>query len=784
MADSDYEADRSRVSENGSTLRRRIGELEQQVSELQAELARTRSAFPRRINWRAAIAAMLPLAGAAATAAIPPGLVFLDRWLKQGASLQPFHRFWCSGGPFCPLALPPYFFLAIASLMILPLWVVLRKASPLLAPVVAVRERVADTSGAVAPGQARLSLILRLGSLAAFVLIAIRALATRAALGWSLALMCLVYAAGWFLAEIPGERIAGAWRRHGRWLTGYSLLILSLVGGLASLYAAPRFQWAFALLVLLAAVNLRQVYRQVPVILWVVALAMVLYALNSNAWWLSSIGDEYAFFYAARTIAETQGLDQIGSQLFNGQAVYGAHPYLSSLLQAVFVKLLGSNSFGWRFSNAALSALAVGLLYGFYRLFVSERTALVAALLLAFSHYIMSFGKIGYNNLQALLAMALALWAAVWAIRSSRPLAFVVLGGTLGFCFYVYPAALYVLPIPLLLLLFFQPPTSRAVLARWGLMLFSLFILFFPLLLQKDYWTAKVAGTFFYNPRLVQAGEGLVAHLARNVVYAFFSFLYIAEEGHFVVASYVDPLTGAVACLGLACVVVWLRPSADGGRRGRLAAFLLLSLAALIFLVGATHDRAFPPNTRMFLLLPWLMLFAAIGLEWWLEQARALGGRIEIVRSVSLLAALALNLYQAYPLARDRLAGLQTFEALVNRLIQNAQRDENQNPKTYAIITDPSWSSIGIQQVPTIYPVRARVVDVVVTASVLPEAARPLIADRNTLVIIKPWMAQAQQQAFEPALRGLGKAPCPIKTTTGDVRFTLWHAADLAWLCR
>ena len=62
--------------------------------------------------------------------------------------------------------------------------------------------------------------------------------------------------------------------------------------------------------------------------------------------------------------------------------------------------------------QCGLTATAVGLFYVFFRTFVAASTALIAVLLLAMSHYLISFGKIGYNNLQAFFAMALSLWAA------------------------------------------------------------------------------------------------------------------------------------------------------------------------------------------------------------------------------------------------------------------------------------------------------------------------------------------------------------------------------------
>jgi hypothetical protein len=439
------------------------------------------------------------------------------------------------------------------------------------------------------------------------------------------------------------------------------------------------------------------------------------------------------------------------------------------------------DSFGWRFSNAFLSALAVGLLYGFYRLFVSERVALVGAFLLASSHYLMSFGKIGYNNLQAFFTMALLLWAAAWAIRSARPLAYVVVGAAAGLCFYVYPAAIYILPAALLLMLIYAPPRSKAELRRWGIMAIPLLFLILPLMVQPEYWRAKLPGTFFYRPELVQTTGVLLAHLARNMFYALLSFLYIPSEGLFVAASFVDPLTGALALIGIAYLLKSLFR-----HRERAAVYLSCSFIVTLFLAGASHDRDYPPVTRMFMVLPWLALFGALGLAWIVDQIR----RLEIGRARGrglvwgvLIAVLALNLYQAYPLARDRNAGLQKLETMVFHMMQRAQREEPLDTKAFLFVTHPEWSSVGVAELPRIYPVRAEVADVTLTEPVLSDAAKQLIARRNSVVILIPWLDPAWPPALAPALADLGKIPCEIRTTTGDVRFTIWHSPDMEWLC-
>jgi 4-amino-4-deoxy-L-arabinose transferase-like glycosyltransferase len=772
--------DREALEAENLALKRRVDDLEGRIAELQAELANLRGGSGY-IDARARLEPTLLLVATLLLAAIPSGLVVADRWLEKRVAAPFLQELWCAEEFLCHLAYPPYFALILACFLGLLMLVALQKHETPIALTSVSTDEVADNATSeIGPRQSRISRIMLLGSVAGGVIIALRAVILDRLPGWGLALVFLTYLLGWFLREISIARVEDAWRRNQGWLVVVLIAYASLSVLLASYFGARRFQWVFALLLILAAINLSRHRQKISPIVWVVALAIILFSSNINAWWLSTIGDEYSFFFYAREIAEKQSVFFIGSHLFNGQAVYGTHPYFSSVIQAVFMKLFGSNSFGWRFSNAALSAVAIGFFYGFFKVFVSRRTALMASLFLAVSHYIMSFGKIGYNNLQAFFAMSLALWAAAWAVRTKRRLAFVTLGAALGLCFYVYPAALYVLPIPILLLLFYYPPTDQPAIQRWITMAMSLLILVFPLFLQPDYWGTKKAGTLFYNEQIVRTVGSLVSHLTTNFLYALLSFVYTPQEDHFIAVSYVDPLTAVFVAIGIACFLKTVR-------KERFSAFFLVSFATLLFLVGASHDRTYPTGTRMFLLLPWFALFAAVGLTWVLERTMAIGvmrGSMAGALVMIFLVVLGLNLYQAYPLARDRMAGFQSLETLFFRLVQRAQKDEAVAPKTYVFVTDPTWTSVGIQQIPDIYPVQARFVEVVVTDQNLPESARATIADKNALVIIKPWLEESWQKALEPPLRALGKVPCGIKTTTGDVRFTLWHSPELAWLCK
>ncbi len=87
------------------------------------------------------------------------------------------------------------------------------------------------------------------------------------------------------------------------------------------------------------------------------------------------------------------------------------------------------------------------------------------------------------------------------------------------------------------------------------------------------------------------------------MAFAAYSPVLLVTEDHFVTSSYLDPLTGLLFLVGMASAL-WLV------RKDAFVAFLTVGLAWLLFFAGATHDREFPPTTRMFLMLPVLLPIA------------------------------------------------------------------------------------------------------------------------------------------------------------------------------
>lgn len=715
-------------------------------------------------------------------AALPSLLVVSDRWLGEPLASATLGEWWGKVAFLRELSFPPYFLLVFPCLVAALLLVWRNKYNPVLVfPQWQWGE--SEPAGAGVPqAQSRAGNVVLLCSGIALAAIAVRSLTLRSLPDWELAVALLAYLVGWALREISVQELLDIWRSKLDLLLSLGLAHLALIALLAGCFSRRAIVWLPLFLFPVAVLNLLRHRRQVHPAFWIVSGAMVLFTLELNRWWFSVVGDEYSFFQVARRILEFESLSTIGSRLFLGVEVFGSHPYLSSLIQAVSMKLLGTDNFGWRFSGIYVSAISIGFFYFSFRAFVSRNTALLACALLATSHYLVNFSKIGYNNTQALFATSLALAATVWAMRSKGPLAFAVLGMAMGLCFYVYPAALYTLPLPGLLLLFLAPPKSRRMARCWVVLVVSVLLCILPLFLQPAYWESKKVGTLLASPALAQDLGSVVTERMQVLVYASLSFVYATAETHYVASSHVDPLAAALIIVGLSYLLKL-------GLKTGPARVLLLCFGLELFLVGASHSEIAPPNTRMFMLLPWWALFAAVGLVWIREQIGGLLGRrwhADSFVGFVMIAILVLNLYQAYVLAPTRMDRYQNEVTLYLRMVMQAQQEHRDPMPRFVFVTDPGWSPEGISD--NLHPVYfpdapPDLRSVVVTDATLPAEGRALIADPNALVVIKPWLAASWRTDLEDSLRSLGKVPCDIKTLSGRTRFQLWHSGGWTSLC-
>jgi hypothetical protein len=771
------------VDPENASMRRRIDELERRLATLETERGSSSGVMLKPSNeiWKPALLVI----GTLFLAIVPSAWVVWHRWLDHENFPETLRRWWDDSQTLRLLSLPPYFLVIFACAIGVLLLVWLNREGPWVSFSNLEAAGTQAPEAVISQKQARISRVVLVFSILLLIGLMLLAIFTHSIPGLGYAIALLLFLLGWALREISPEQIKALWERNKGLIIALVLTHLALIALLTAVYTPDLSQssWIFGLLLIMALINLLPYFRKVHPIFWVISLALVLFTININAWWFAIIGDEYSFFDGARLFVGGQPFSTISSHLFNGLAVDGTHPYMSSVIQFIFMKFLGYDNFGWRFSNLYLSAISIVLLYYFFKTFIPKRIALLASFFMMTSHYLMTFGKIGYNNLQSLFALALVLAATAWVFKSRRLLAYVCLGFAMGFCLYVYPAAIYAVPLPILFLLIHDFPKSKVVIRRWMLMLDTFFLLIFPLLLQPGYWHAKVPGTFFYNPEVTRSTATIVKHYTTNLVYAFFSFLYNPEESHFLVYSDVDPLSAVFIFIGLAYLIKLAFKS-------RFLAFCLAAYGLFIFLVGASHDRLYPPNTRMFLLLPWWILFAAVGVTWLMWQIKNLfKSQVSMAPFLSLIlvAIVGINLYQSNPLVYKRWGPGHNIDYLYLRIATKAHKIEDAYPTNFVFVTDGSWGTSGPKNLQRVYGIPSsptQLLDVVVDGPVFPDSSKYLLADPKSLIIFHPQLSTDWQSGLGVELQNMGKSVCDIKTNDGQTRFQMWYSGDdLKQLC-
>ncbi|HEX7555854.1 MAG TPA: hypothetical protein VF338_04465 [Leptolinea sp.] len=710
-------------------------------------------------------------------AGIPPALVVADRWIEvlKRDVLSPI---WCESQFLCDSMLPSYFVVVFFSIALLLVVLFIQRNQFIVVdehPLEPIEQNPVENK------QAKIGLYYIYAACFGFAYILIKSLIQQQLPGWSLVYIWLAFMLGCCLRVVHLDSITTLWKRERDLWIAMMLTHVSIVAFLVGLYSEPSLLLAMTVLLILALANIWRFRKQVPLIFWIVSLALVVFTIDINSWRTAAVGDEYDFQMLAWKLARTSYQD-FGEVLFKADGAHGSHPFFSSALQVISMKFFGTENFGWRFSNPYLCTLSVGLYYLFCKSFASKRLSLTAAFLLAVSSCLMSFSKIGYNNLQALFALSLILAATTWSLRYRNLFSFACLGSLLAFCFYIYPAGLYLVPLPFLLLLLYDfPPTWKKV-RLWVFMVLVFAALIFPLMLQPVFWQTKVPGTFMNQPELVGSAGIFMEHILSNVLYASFTFLFITNESHFIAASYLDPISSGLFIIGFCILLFQIR-------RQRFPLFILLTYIYFIFIIGASHDRTHPPNTRMFLFIPLYALITAWGVFWIKEkiiQVFSLKNGIPVI-ATAIFAVLmtAINLYQGYPLSYFRFSNNQSFESLFLRVSERVSEADPNVTKTYVVIVDQVWGVDGFLMMQKVYPslAYAKIEQIRLSDPVLPDSTFPLLADKDTIVIFFAGMDKHWVKPLDTQLRNLGKVPCEITTTVGDQRFTLYHPPDQPQAC-
>ena len=147
------------------------------------------------------------------------------------------------------------------------------------------------------------------------------------------------------------------------------------------------------------------------------------------------VPDEGNFYTRAQTIADGEE-----GQSFFDVGVY-TYPLASSFYQGAVMRVFGDLLWSWRFSSVLAGILTVIPLYLLARDLFDRRTAVIAGLLLVSLPYFIAFERLGYNNVQAILPVTLALFLLYHAIQRESVFYYALCGVIAGLGFYTYTAS-------------------------------------------------------------------------------------------------------------------------------------------------------------------------------------------------------------------------------------------------------------------------------------------------------------------------------------------------------
>ncbi len=412
--------------------------------------------------------------------------------------------------------------------------------------------------------------------------------------------------------------------------------------------------------------------------LWLILLsffALRLYALDINSWRYSFIGDEYAFYDFIQKLLKLGQIKDLNP--FSPAAVYDSHPAMSSYYQALVVRLFGTDNTGWRLSSNLAAAACLIPFYVLLKSLFGRREAIIGTILLFASHYFIAFSHLGYNNNHVIFPLVLGLAACFWGIESGSLFGFALAGTACGWGFYTFYSSRLTIGVILIffLVMFIDRLRSRHV-VYLGILFLTFFLTIAPQLMNShgnfkinllketmfrqelndlsaktgqatrvDQASKEVSPEVFLQLKLTTATKKLVVN---NIILSLLVPLHYQAKSPFVHGQLLDYLSGAFCLLGLAYSLFW-------GLRRRDYLALNLSYLICLLAVGALSHHHYPPVTRLFFILPFLLVYATIGIRGALLLLSPLMPTARLGRFL-LLAILGLNLWQVYYRSPSKLA--------------------------------------------------------------------------------------------------------------------------------
>lgn len=336
-------------------------------------------------------------------------------------------------------------------------------------------------------------------------------------------------------------------------------------------------------------------------------IALIIYVFDWRSWKYIYVGDEYAFYYFAKLIAEGKS----PLKMLYEDGIYNHHPFMASLYQAIFMFFTGKSYIGWRLSSTIIPVLGIIPFYLWLRLLFNRNIAVLATASYTFALPLMSFARIPHDIIHAIFPFILTMFLLEIAIRKNSYFYIFLSAIFAGFCFYTFQTARLILPFAFFYLLF-HPLRNQVPLKKIfiGVLIFTLFIL--PIVVsgmnsEDGNFLDKMLIHTFVKSKEVRPINNNFAYMFANFIHAFFSFMINNNISHYVPFPLLDILSSIGVILGFAYLIVYFRTDWR-------SKFLSFSFLTSIFVIGSIHQYVYPPNTRLNFLVIIFSILAAIGL--------------------------------------------------------------------------------------------------------------------------------------------------------------------------
>jgi hypothetical protein len=313
-------------------------------------------------------------------------------------------------------------------------------------------------------------------------------------------------------------------------------------------------------------------------------------------WRYSAIGDENVFYITAQRILTGPPLNW-----FSQNGPYGYHPVLSSVWQALNMRVFGDGLFGWKMASLVAIALSLPFFYWLLRQLLGARVATFGTLFLGASHYLFAYAHTGYNSIFPILPTVICLALLVAGIRRGSFVLLFASGIFAGMGFYTFYSSRAAIGIAALVLV--AVGWRRLQIASF-LKVAAGFVMFALPIFAVDRWDVISA---MLNQSSKSADYPPLKLILENIPRTLLGFNYNPAEHHYVAGSLMDEVSVTFAVAGFFLALTCFR---HFGHRTLMIWFLVAATVA-----GVLSPYGEVSTTRLHYALPPMAAFAGIAVD-------------------------------------------------------------------------------------------------------------------------------------------------------------------------